>query len=508
MGKKKRYSKEQQQEDLSRDQFKLHVKQYGWILDSFERDLGEDFFVRIYDEGRSSGLTFMVQLKSTTDLSNFKIIDGRVTYRLKVSDLEHWYVSADPVFIVIWDVEKKTGCWISNSDAIAYLDKTIPKWRAQETVTVCFPLENSTDDNGMKRFRHQVADYLYPVISKGKELKITTNFVFPKTPKGKVALTAFEDYHKKGKTFEIEGQFIEKLIFPDWWERIYPSERGKISKLKIVSNPNKEPMPVKIEVFSDNNQSACVDYVELRQSRGGTEEVSFSNEGQDIPLYFSFVFRIPDRRATMSFKVRNPGSNVAETKRLLDFIQAFAAGGTFRVTWLQDGKTMQEAFPKGALQQPPDELVTLIDKLCLIQETMNQILTIPDDWSISDEDISTAQELEDIIQTGHATLRNIVWTLNLDKNTIIDVLDGCKPGKPVQFTADSPEFHSELLGVRIQLGPVKFRATGTFKQSEEKLRKEAAKLRPGETLPVKFINAEIFEEFSDWMPGGSNNQLI
>jgi hypothetical protein len=54
------------QEEESRDQFKQALR--GWLCNPTSRDLGEDFFVSVYDsDGCSTGLSFCVQLKSTTD---------------------------------------------------------------------------------------------------------------------------------------------------------------------------------------------------------------------------------------------------------------------------------------------------------------------------------------------------------------------------------------------------------------------------------------------------------
>ena len=61
----RRLTVEQQQEYRSRGQFDDRFSEYGWVVNSRERDHGEDISIDIYDEGRSVGLSFLAQLKST-----------------------------------------------------------------------------------------------------------------------------------------------------------------------------------------------------------------------------------------------------------------------------------------------------------------------------------------------------------------------------------------------------------------------------------------------------------
>src|SRR5437762_13978689 len=99
---KGRYSTQAQQEDVSLGQVKARLAAHGWPADKLERDLGEDFIVQIYDEGRASGLDFYLQVKSTAAINVVaKKGASYAVYPIKVSDLEHWLVIDRPVVLLV-----------------------------------------------------------------------------------------------------------------------------------------------------------------------------------------------------------------------------------------------------------------------------------------------------------------------------------------------------------------------------------------------------------------------
>jgi hypothetical protein len=77
---KQRYSPQQQQENISRKQFEEFLEQHQWITNDVVPDLGEDILVRIYDKGISTGLSFYVQLKSTSNLKKHLPKSGAISY--------------------------------------------------------------------------------------------------------------------------------------------------------------------------------------------------------------------------------------------------------------------------------------------------------------------------------------------------------------------------------------------------------------------------------------------
>jgi hypothetical protein len=149
---KRRSTSQLEQEKKSRLQLEECLSDFGWHLSSPNPDLGEDFIVEVYHQGRNTGVAFYVQEKSVTNLEERKTKDNRLVYTLKVKDLKHWDKFSLPVVIVVWDVNLREGKWGLAKDLISSLDRNNPKWRKnKKDVQVHIPWENGTNSDGLKR---------------------------------------------------------------------------------------------------------------------------------------------------------------------------------------------------------------------------------------------------------------------------------------------------------------------------------------------------------------------
>ena len=157
----RRMTSQQSQETVSRAQFKEALQ--DWVCNSHDEDYGEDFTVSIYDDGRSTGLTFLAQLKSTTDWKSLipKRKPKELHYSLEVKDLVHWEDTVPPVVIVVWDVTARCGFWQDVPSILKDLQKHTSGWRRKESATVIVPLENTLDTNGCSTLRHRIGESIY-----------------------------------------------------------------------------------------------------------------------------------------------------------------------------------------------------------------------------------------------------------------------------------------------------------------------------------------------------------
>lgn len=495
----RRLSGQQEQEYISRDQLATRLDEYGWVPDPVFRDLGEDFIVRIFDKGVSSGLAFWVQLKSTQDLDLFKIRGGYISYRVEVVDLKYWETSAIPVFIIIWDTNRKIGCWISVTDAITELDNRRPIWRRQKTVRVRIPYSNETSDAGFRQIRKIVAYHYYPTISRGKSIEIEAKFVFPETPEGQTARRAFEQHFAAGDIAEIDGQFIQELKFSEWWTRLF----GKIdpSQGRLVLGPGKseQPVPARLDLTSQDGVSASVPYVDLRILKRGSNEITLSNEGQQIPLQFLFVFREPDHHFRMTFRVTGPGTNVCDTRDLVSFLDTIARGCKLRITFLETQHTFEPELPGGHIDVPHPEFVSIVDNLCMIQQKTGCTLALDSDWSLADGEIQTINELVEIFKTGRVVKHNAILTGNFRKAALDLMLEVHRTGKPISLRLEGDDSWMELLGIKIPLGPYREHISGVLDISVAELERAIADMEAKDELEVRFVEAQVVEEFTDWL---------
>jgi len=506
MSKKGRYSPEQRQEDISLDQARECLNSHGWPAERIARDLGEDLLVRIYDQGRSSGLLFATQVKSTSSLSRLKVRGKGISYRLDVADLEHWEDAVPPVFVLVWDVEKRTGCWVGVAEAIVELDKKGRTWRSRKTARVRVPLANSTSKEGLGKLRRKVADYAYPVVSKNKTFDVRAAFAFPKTPEGTAAQAALEDHLKSGKPVQIDGQFIDRFEFPAWWTRLYGERPATFASLSISPVRSGTPILARIEVRPDEGEGASFDYVELRTVRAGTEEVELANDEQKTDVHFRFVFRTLSESVTISVQV-TPVPDVHVARRQVALLCPLSRSGKFRLTFLREGKTLEFVLPHGVFAAPPADFVGLLDNLCLIQERTGQTLVLPPKWQVKRQDIRDASEVAEIIRTGRAVLRDRCLSVELPGAEALRMLSSTGPGGQLHLRVRWTEVQAKCLGTAIPLGPTSLTTAATPKVAVEDLKEAAAKLGPQGTLTVEFIAPEVLYECQNWLPESKGGSL-
>lgn len=505
MGTKRRLSRQQQQEYRSRDQLADRFDEYGWIPDPISRDLGEDFIVRIYNEGISTGLAFFVQLKSTDDLDRLEIKGGYTSYPLKVKDLIHWDSSAPPVFVIIWDVNRLTGCWTSVHDAIAELDKRKSNWRNQKKVRVRIPRSNGTDDEGMCRIRQCVAYYCYPIVSKGRDVEIHATFTFPDTPEGQASRVALERHLAAGDVAEIDGEFIRELEFSDWWTRLFGEMDPSTGRLILGSRPSEQSVPVRLDLIPPDGDGYVFPYADFMVIKQGFDEFTVSNEHQPVALHFQFVFKRSEQHFTASVKLNGPGANVQETRDVLQFLKALAKGGKMRMTFRRTGKVLDGFLPGGVVDPPNPDFVDLIDTLCLIQQKTGRSLALRPDWAVSHRDVVRAREIVVIFETGRIAYGDATVTGRFQKEALELMLEAYQSGRPIKFRITSDETHVELLGVKISLGPVTRYISGEIGTPTVGLESTVSRMEAEDDLEVNLVNAEVIEEFANWVPKAKKN---
>ena len=398
-----RYSLEQRQEDRSEGQLKERFAELGWPCDRLGRDLGEDLNVRIYDDGASSGLTFLVQLKSTADSGGLKRKRSpTLAYDLEVKDLLHWEVSTTLVVLVVWDVKLRTGWWRPIKEIMKDLDATTTAWRDHTTAAVSVPLTNGTDDAGLVSLRRAIANHSLPLVPKPD---MEFSLVFAQTEEGKAVLKEFERALDMGEAVTFEKGFIPEVEYPSWHTRIYgPARSGRLVKLEIRPTPQETTNAVRVEVDSAEGPAA-IPYVELRSTVRGRKRGVLSNEHQNSPMVFSFLLE-PDG-ARFAFTQARTGNSLYEAREAAGFMLATAApDSVIRVVSLRDGKVLLTVSSARATVNRDlvemREWRDVLDKLIFIQQRVagNGAISMDALEKITTEDIVAVQCLFQILREG------------------------------------------------------------------------------------------------------------
>ena len=475
---------------------------FGWLVNRKDRDHGEDVLVDIYDEGQSSGLSLLVQLKSTADLGRCvtKKDATKVHYRLDVSDLDHWERSAQLIVVVIWDIVAKNGVWLTVPEILKQLGAG-GGWRKQKTVVVSFLRSNNMGDRSLRRLRHLVADRNYPILKRGKRFQIKTEISFPATTEGRTAAEGLRAAINYGDPVRIEGKFIEKWDMSGWWERLY----GKAipQHVTIRSSVGTTDIPVRLEV--DSPSGTYRTSLELRRLKAGKKGFTLSNQHQRLPLRLTLVAREADDHVhlALNLQVKNPVPDVFHTKEATELLLAMRRGTQMRVVQRETGKIICEspvpvAFA-GQSAESLEEWRSFLEKLCYVQSRIYKYgRVVIRGGRVSRQAAMLVETFFTICKKGFIERPvRLRFTLDLTKSPWEKLLALVRKGEKLEMKmALKSAGDISILGVKVPLGPMNVRQD--LRVFAEQI--QAALSEGKRSVAVAAQDIVAREEFPDWAP--------
>ncbi|MCP4421152.1 MAG: DUF4365 domain-containing protein [Chloroflexi bacterium] len=514
-----RYTPQKQQELRSRHQLSERLTDFGW-LPTVPEDLGEDFIVHIYHEGRATGVNFYVQLKSVTNLNKRRKGDS-LPYPFKVKDLVHWEQFALPVVLIIWDVKLREGRWAMLNEIIQQLDQHYPNWRTQKTKTVHIPWHNNMDEDGLIKLRKAIGKKIYPLISAGKlqDTQVTLTFN-TQNNRGRKNLEKFNYHLDSGKEVtlnNINAQFDFPKLQQIWLDM---SQSGHFD-ITLGSRTSQKEFTIDISIADSLGQLHFLYPMKFRAIAIGKKTITITNKHQfDASVHFEFTFDHPNEleqklaKTTASIRRNNFGSNVLQTKKILKFMQILANGGNLTLTFreLNDNSLLLVSPPRSKIMPNP-KFVALVEKLCMIQQETGHLFKVPDEGFYSD-DVEAINEFFVIIRQGKITNTNQSYTVeflnqnvligNTEENFLNILLNFRKQNLPIQFTFtfEDSEFH--ILNRTIKTGLKVRHLVCNITTPASTLKNALKTLGSDEALEVHFDDVEETIIFPDWFTREAN----
>lgn len=498
MNVKLRLSPQQQQENISRNQLGEFLESHGFVTGDISPDLGEDILIRIYEKGVSTGISFFVQLKSVNNIEKYTLKSGDISYPFEVKDLEHWAAQAVTVVLVIWDVNRKQGWWMWINYAIQFLQGSNPVWKQNKTTSIHVPSKNELTEAGLLEIRHLLANLYYPILSKDKELTINAKFSFPPTPEGKVKFEELKRHFAAGDEVEIDGKYIEIFDFPDWWKRLYGEIDPIGMHLKLGSVRSKTARPVQFE-FISKTECERIAYVELWMVKQGQEEITLTNDQQNIPVKFSIVMNRITRQNRIGINANFSNLDGPAALQILKMQNILSDGGSIRLTLLDSGEVLNMPIPQNGFTAPEQSVVDFVEKICFIQNAMGIKINFPEDGSFTQKDFQAADEIVSVIEKGNNQQSGMIFTVDLQKPGIAILLDGISEGSPIYFQLVTDESYVEILSQKIELGPMLQKIRGYWKMPLEDVLAWFEKAKEDDYLVVRLVEVELYEEFEKWI---------
>lgn len=498
---KPRLAPEKQQELTSRAQFLEYVTPYEWIPSDIDPDLGEDFLMRIYENGRSTGISFYVQLKSTRDIHEHQLSTGEISYVFEVKDIEHWDAQTTPVLVVIWDISLKSGWYMILTDMVKDLKKSRKDWRHQKTVNVVIPFTNGLDQNGIETVRNELAIKLYPLIAKDREMEVHVTLGFPKTEEGITKYASLQRSIDAGDPVEIEGKYINDLHMSEWFERLMGPMVPEGTTLYITTFKSDTIIPVSIDFESVQYGTERIPYVELKIEKGGAVEVTLSNHHQSIPAKFLFVIRKDNGMINLKFRLDLDGVDAVTIRQSVMIKQILSSGGVIYMNFINSGVSSELPISEAIIDPVDPVFLDFINDLVMIQIYTKQKFVITGEMPYTKKDLLSAKELVSIFKTGKFHGEHLVFSLDIEKPAITRMLQFHNEGALIHMRIQSPSSYFELLELRFDLGPMTRNIIGRLDNTNGKIDKWLSSASDNDVFRVNLLDVTIDEEIQA-LPAG------
>jgi hypothetical protein len=493
-----RFTPEKQQELISRYQFCERIVEFGWIPVPPE-DLGEDFIVHIYFERKATGASFYVQEKSVVNLQE-RQKDEFLPYSFEVKDLKHWETFVQPVVLVIWDIKLREGRWaIWNgvNGVIKHTNKKRPNWRNQGKTLVYIPSNNATDDNGLVKLQHAIGSFMYPLVSKNKELSMKMSISLPDSPDGIEMAEALKKLYDAGDKATLKNGAIKSVEIPDWAKPWFDTNFVEIT---MESRGSPDPLPVDITIITTDGKTETLKGIELKVVKAGMRTTQLSNEHQAYPVKFEFIFS-SSKECSAAVEISGLGSNVNVTRDILKFKQALSLGGKLQLFSLKHNSPLPIDIPVPTQPEfaPGPEFIQIVEYLCLIQAKTGKFFQLQSDV-ISQQDTQTIIELLTIIKNGKLRKKGKNLEKQFEVEPPTNIIDCFQQKKPISLTLTHDTSSGELLGQKIEMGKAIEQITGILDMTLSELETAIEIHKVEGQLHLRLIDVESVISFPDWTP--------
>ena len=521
-------------------QFVEQILPSKWVVESGQKDYGIDLVVEIVRGEYVTGAHFLMQLKATDELAVRK--NECIAKACKTSTLRYFLQRPELIVYIIYDAQSRVGYWIWIQDYIRNQLQLDPAWKTQKTATIRIPLENEFGPEAVKEIAqrvlksHEQAKWLaaiqtvqnpyfdykiekvaeqelqigvfekYPGALGDRPVTLSGAFKFDQSSEGQAAWQAVEAAIKTGAPAEIDSRFFGGFDIPDFVSGLFAHSEGQFTTSKITIGPvvGDERLIAKISVLDrDNNSLAEIPYVDFQVVQAGTEEITYSNEEQAIPLRIQLRLNLEKKTSSISIQLGDSvGLNVVQIRNFFRIQRALAAGSWFQITDLDTGfSIMRDRIPNEAIPDPEGAWEQIMEGLAFVQERTKNVIR----WTgqITQADLQILARIIEVIRNGRLYQEVQALHFPTDKTGAQGLADAFAASEQISLSFHLPENSVRLLGTELPLGP----ATALFpnlRVGEETLQRlEDLEQLPDDAVLQMRLDVEepgVVVLYHDWLP--------
>ncbi len=384
------------------------------------------------------------------------------------------------------------------NDAIKSLDTTNSFWKNKNTVKILFPTSNKIDESGLKKIRNELAKHYYSIISKGKDLEVNAKFSFPDNEEGKEKYQELINHFATGDDVVISGDFIEEFNFPDWWNRLFGNISTSGLLLKMSSPKLNIVIPCRFTLESESDR-VTIDYIEFRDIKHGSEQITLTNELQDNSLKIKLIVYISKKSIKVSIEYKNADfETLLKVNRITNIIHT---GGIIRIRNYNnnDDDEISLPFSKSNIKPKSDFIIDFLEKVCHIQKTTGLKFQPRENGFITKGDYYSANKIIKIIIDGKWIENNLSFTITFTRHGIENLLNKNKENLPTNFLLKRDDSALRFLSTNIDLGPVNQEIIGECDFSYEEIQSWFYKAAKDDSFEYRLKNVPLVEEYSKWV---------
>jgi hypothetical protein len=503
------------------EKFARRVIPAEWTTEKKEHDYGIDLQVEVVRNENVTGARFSIQLKGTDSLKVRK--KAYIAHLCATSALFYYLQLPEPVVYLVYDAKGDQGYWIWIQEFIR--EGLDPNWKDKDEVTVRIPKENVFDGRAIKQIeqtvlrRHDDARLLqavqtannpyykytyaksdqeltigisprYPGAELDHPIEFNGTFKFDQSEEGRIALEGLSKSIKTGAPIKLDSRFFEGFdfleAFPDIFTHMGIDELLP-NTIELLPIPVDDKTIIKLMALdSDKNVLGDVPYIELRQVQEGTEEITYSNRHQGIPLVLTYILNKATRHLSLHLEIDMVNLNIAHIKDFLHVHKAFEAAKYLKIVNIITQQSAQMSISDHSFPKFDEGLAAIIDDLSFIQEQLGVSFVWPGSIPLIDsyhiETVATA------LRTGSYPEIQAAITINLDRHTAQRAVTDNQNSPELQLSLNFAKVIFVILEQEISLGPVRLiYPRARFKESPSRILKRIAKLSDTTAVPLHFI---------------------
>ncbi len=395
---------------------------------------------------------------------------------------------------------------------------TIEKYLPEKTVVEKLKQAQQVLGNVSDEFRVNVNvgdDLQFTIQGKDSEngriqpIEISGKFEFPDTPEGREAAEAVEKAFRTGSPASIPQEFVKEFQVPSEIRSLFGLDESSLPAIEMRSAPPQTPLLIRLEVQRDGETAGVFEYVELRATQIGSDEVTLSNKAQPVPLKLQIVINRQTEEMRQTWTIETKDQNPHEVLKALRFHNEVVAGGTLRSIHVQTGFLISERDVEpgqGGIESAEPGWLDVLEALDHIQQRIRIPFQLPES-GISLEEAHEILETSKIIREGRLNLTSAGWKIGVEKLSLDEHFRNFPPGSPHHMAFKQQE-EREIVGVRFSMGDRIVSCANAYTSKSEAKRVNVSASNLGEN-DIVHINVKPFDEcpviveYPKWLPAGA-----